>query len=198
MTPLLEHTIREFVGSAQGWTTPERCVEMADLILNNDVNLAVEIGVFGGRTFISQALAMKEKGKGRIYGIDPWKVEPALEGENAANQGWWKMVDFHDVYKRCIEAVWRYGLDEHAITIRACGQHCPQLFDHIDILNVDANHSEVASCRDVQLYVPKVRKGGYVWMDDCDWPSTQRAQEIIKQWCVIEKDCTKYRLYKRC
>src|SRR5690348_13441140 len=104
----------------EGWTTPERGIEMAELIVEMKPKVVVEIGVFGGRSLIAQALAIRDNerrgyGKGMIYGIDPWKVDYALEGENVENQKWWKEnVDLHGIHKGCMDAIWRLELDKHA------------------------------------------------------------------------------------
>ena len=53
----------------------------------------------------------------------------------------------------------------------------------IEMLTIDGNHSELASCRDVRLYLPMVVSGGIVIADDTDWPTTQKAVEMLKAEC---------------
>ncbi len=180
----------------EGWTTPERGIEMAELVLETKPDTIVEIGCFGARSTIAMALALRENGKGKIYTIDPWKKEAALEGENQANQDWWNSVDLHDIHKKAMEAIWRNGLDEYVIPIRAYSHHVYDLFSDINMLLVDGNHSEVASCRDVALYVPKVSSKGYVYFDDSDWPSTQEALGILKTMSELVKNAGSYRIYQ--
>lgn len=200
MTPDLEKQIRDWVKSSEGWTTEDRALEMAQLILDNKPDVVVEIGVFGGRSFIPQALALKENGRGHIYGIDPWTVECAIEGENEANVNWWrKNMDINVIHQYCVNAVWKYGVQERAIIIRAASQYCPQLFPKIDTLLIDGCHSEVASTRDAEHYLPRVKKGGFVWADDCDWATTKRMQTMIEEKCDVLKvgDNGHYKLYKK-
>src|SRR4051794_20341122 len=52
---------------------------MARLIVENDVDTAVEVGVYRGPSFIPLALAMRARGAGRAIGVDPWASEPALQ-----------------------------------------------------------------------------------------------------------------------
>lgn len=188
-------------GVSEGWLTAERGIEMADLIKTMQPETVVEIGVFGGRSLIAQALALKANGHGKIFGIDPWKKEDALEGEIKANQDWWNNnVDLHQIHKGTMEAIWRLGLDDYAVIIRAASQRLPKLFPGgIDILSIDGNHSEAASCRDVELYVPQLNVNGYCWMDDCDWATTKKAQELILKWCreVRTSADGHYKLYWR-
>lgn len=181
----------------EGWLTPERGVELAELVLEHKPETIVEIGVFGGRSLICQALALREIGKGKVYGIDPWKVEAALEGENVDNREWWqKNVDLHGIHKGAMETIWRLGLEEWAIVIRAKSQHVPVLFaGGIDLLNIDGNHSEIASCRDVRNYLPMVAPGGIVAFDDADWPTTKAALTLLDAECDLAKDTGHYRIY---
>ena len=174
-----------------GWTTVERGLEMAQMILDWDFHKSlrcVELGVFGGKSMIPMALALKHKGTGMIYGVDPWMTEPCLEGENEANKEWWSNVDLESIQTGVIKTIWRLGLQSQAIIIRARSQDAWTLFqDGIQFLNIDGCHSEVASCRDAELYVPLVTSGGYIFSDDADWESTQKMQEIILQSCELMK-----------
>lgn len=181
----------------EGWTTPERGIEMAELVLETKPETIVEIGCFGARSTIAMALALRENGKGKIYTIDPWKKEAALEGENQANQQWWNSVDLHWIHKTAMEAIWRNGLDEYVIPIRTYSHLVASLFSSINLAVIDGNHSEVASCRDVQHYFPHVTVGGLVWFDDSDWPSTQKALEMLDSQCELIKNGGSYRIYKK-
>lgn len=185
----------------EGWVTPEQGINMAELIISEKPDVIVEIGVFGGRSLIAQALALRENNKGRIYGIDPWKVDAALEGENQDNQKWWRGVDMHAIHRGCVEAIWRLNLDKYVRIIRSSSQECYVMFKggemRPDILFIDGNHSEIASCRDVQIYMNLVRPGGWIWMDDCNWPSTAAAQKMVLRDCAIRKDYGSYKLFQK-
>jgi len=182
-----------------GWTTVERGIELAELILEHRPKVLVELGVFGARSFVPMALAIRHAGCGTAYGIDPWKVGPCLEGENEANKEWWSNVDLDEIHQKVMDAIWRLGLEQIAIIIRARSQDVPQLFPEIQFLSIDANHSEIASCRDAEAWVPRVTKGGIVAADDCDWPSTQKMQEIILQSCELLKsgDNGHYKIFRK-
>ena len=180
----------------EGWTTPERGIEMAELVLETKPQTIVEIGCFGARSTIAMGLALKEIGSGHLYTIDPWKKEAALEGENDANKEWWGKVDLNWVHTKAMEAIWRNGLDEYVTVIRDCSQNVHNLFSEISLLGVDGNHSEVASCRDVELFLPRVATGGRIWFDDSNWTSTSRALSKLEKYCTLEKDGGAYRIYK--
>ena len=202
MSEASKQILREAIPNMEGWLTPDRAIEMYDLVLEARPLTVVEIGVFAGRSLLAQALALKDNEYGKLYGIDPWKVEAALEGEeDKTNRDWWSCnVDLEQMHRLTMQAIWKYNLDEYAIIIRSASQHVAGLFPlGIGVLLIDGNHSQIASCRDVSLFVPQVVEGGYVWMDDCDWPSTLKAQQLMMKWCREERVSADghYKLYRR-
>lgn len=191
----LSEKIDSFAAKLDGWTTPDRLKMMAQLITTEKPELVVELGVFGGRSFIAQAMALKENGEGLIVGVDPWRKAAAVEGENEANVKWWSTIDIEAIHRQAMAAIWDNQLEQHAVIIRSESQHCFQLFDGIDILNIDANHSEIASCRDVRMYLPRVRRGGHIWLDDCDWATTHKAQLLVEEQCEVIMNQGHWKLY---
>ena len=85
----------------EGWCEKDKALKLYDIIREVKPDLCVEIGVFGGSSFIPQALALKHNNKGTIAGIDPWSNNSAIEEmENFANKNWWGQVDLQGVYDR--------------------------------------------------------------------------------------------------
>ena len=197
-TLLTNQLITEFVKPyvSEGWMESARAIEMADLVRAVQPDTIVEVGVFGGRSLIAQALALKEIGKGKIYGIDSWKKEDALEGEQKANRDWWEHnVDLHSIHRGLMESIWRLGLDDYVVIIRASSHRVPKLFPGgIQILNLDGNHSEAASLRDAKLYVPQLNTNGYVWIDDMDWQDESGHNTTKKAVDYITSECVKVRV----
>ena len=187
MTDTLANAISNLVTTLQGWCSIEKALEMARLILEKHPTNVVEIGVFGGRSLIPQALALRENGKGIIYGIDSWHTVDTLEGNlSDADKTWWRdNVDLNGIHAGCMTAVWAAGVDAHCIIIRAASQHVPKLFPGgIDILHVDGCHSEESSVRDLNLYLPQMKRDGLVWFDDSSWPTTQKALGVLRETYV--------------
>lgn len=209
MNPETEKNVIEWAATSEGWCKGERPLQMAQLVIESKPDVVVEIGVFAGGSLIPQALGLKENGSGRIFGIDPWSRRAALDqifvanpetpaADEAIARQWWAEVNLNAMHQLCMEGIWKYGLDHHAVIIRAESQDCFELFENgIDILYIDGSHSEEASCRDVDLYLPRVNGGGYVWFDDAHWNSTQKALSMIEDECDLVKDYESYRLYRR-
>lgn len=196
MNPQLEAEISGFINASpqpEGWCSLEKAVAMAQLITEQKPHCVVEIGVFGGRSLIPQAMAIRANDRGMIYGIDPWKKSVAIEGENSKeNDEWWLKLDLEGIAIGCMHHVWNNKLDSWATIIRAPSQNCRHLFPSIDILHIDGAHSELASVRDVLNYLPRVKPGGYVWFDDTDWETTKRAVALV------ESECSKVKMVGAC
>jgi len=163
-----------------GWCTPEKALAMAALIAKQMPSVCVEIGVYSGRSLVPQAMVLNALSNGVIYGIDPWKKSHAAEGNcSEADKAWWNSLDLHVIHNYCMDRIWEHALDANCVVIRAASHHCADLFQSIDILHIDGCHSEESSCRDVNLYMPRVRSGGHIWIDDIDWTTTAKAQAMI-------------------
>lgn len=204
----ISDAIHEYLPPLDGWTEPDKACEMAELILEHKPKVVVEIGTFGGRSAIAQAFALRQNNDGgRIYCIDPWRLEYSLEGESSDNRKWWTQnINIDEIHTKCMHAIWQHNLDDWLVVIRAASQHVYQLFPEIDLLLIDGNHSEVASLRDAQLYLPRVSPNGLIWLDDTDWivadegkvlASTKKAVELIETQCALVKDMGKHRLYQK-
>lgn len=167
-----------------GWCTREKSDALVDLVLTAHPRTCVEIGVFGGRSLIAIGMALRALDEGGMaYGIDPWRLEAALEGDvGEENRDWWSnKVDLDDVHRSCMTAIWTAGLEPHVTVIRAASQHVARLFPgkSIDVIHCDGNHSEASSLRDVRTYVPLLKDGGYFLFDDSDWATTQKAVRLL-------------------
>lgn len=180
-------------GFSHGWCTVEKAIALADIIIQNKSKICVELGVYSGRSLVPQAIALRSNRSGIIYGIDPWKKENAAEGNcSDADKAWWESVDLDIIHNYCMAKIWEHGLDKWCCVIRSQSHHCHQLFDNvllkrrdkiIDLIHIDGCHSEEASTRDVDLWLPRVRSGGHVVFDDVDWTTTKKAQEMIQAVC---------------
>lgn len=182
----LKDAIRIAIKDMHGWCSELKALSLADMILRIHPSIIVEIGVFGGRSLIPQAMALREDAKGGIiYGIDPWRTEDALEGNlSPADKEWWGKLNIEHIHACCMKEIWKHQLEPHSIIIRNASQHVPKLFPGgIDILHIDGTHSEEASTRDVNLYLPQLRFGGYLLFDDSDWPTAQKAVAMVAKEC---------------
>jgi len=183
----IEKAIYEYLPHMDGWTQPERACEIAECILSTKAKICVDIGVFAARSTIAMGFAARQLGNSKVYGIDPWTPEAATDNDdNKEGIDWWKeKANLEEIQRQAIRAVWDHHLEPWVIMIRSKSEYVYDLFPEIEFLNIDGGHSEVASCRDVELYLPRVKPGYYVCMDDAAWPSTQKAVKLIEEQCDL-------------
>lgn len=151
-----------------GWSTPEKNIDFASIVLAIKPEVAVEIGVYGGRSLVSIAMAMECVGKGVVHGIDPWTQKDSVEGEAEANVNWWGKLDHESIYRTCVAAVDRFGLGDF-VKIQRKRSDEAEVPDDIGLLIIDGNHSGAAPNGDIERYVPKVKIGGFIYCDDIGW-----------------------------
>lgn len=179
-----DHFINTELLKLEGWCLQDKARVLVSMIQKYKPRIVVEIGVFGGRSLIPMALAMRDLGGGRLcYGIDPWTVEAALEGDiGAEHREWWtKNVKLGEVYQTFMDHVDRLELGDTIRVMRRRGDHVVRLFPKASIpfIHLDSNHSEQVSCRDVTMWVERLAPGGVWVMDDTDWPSMQKAVGMV-------------------
>jgi len=173
----IKSAIATYVPTMQGWTTPARCEEIAECVLKTEAKVCVDIGVFAGRHLLNS----------KVYGIDPWTPEAASDNDdNKEGIDWWKeKANLEEIQRQASRAVWDHHLEQWVILIRSKSEYVYQLFPEIEFLNIDGGHSETASCRDVELYLPRVKPNYFITIDDTAWPSTQRAVKMLDEQCEI-------------
>lgn len=164
--PLLLNTIASIHNDISGWCELEKAEILAALCYTTRPARVVEIGVFGGKSLIPMALAMKAAGAGgEVVGIDPWSNAAATEGYDGANRDWWKSVDLERVYNSFLTLRDRLGVSIRVIRARSDDVEWSA---PIGLLHIDGQHTDQA-VRDVQRYAEHVTPGGYVVVDDIGW-----------------------------
>jgi predicted O-methyltransferase YrrM len=194
--------IEKILPTIHGWCTLEKATKFVELIDREKPDLCVEIGVFGGSSLISQALAIKNNNKGVIYGIDPWENAASLEEMvHQDHKNWWGNLNFEEVYLHCKGHIKKNKLEKHCVLIKDKSENVVDQFENesIDILHIDGNHSETLSYKDATLYLPKVKVGGHIIFDDIWWTeennyvTTRKAIIYLLQFCdkvdLINNDC---------
>ena len=168
-----------------GWCQPEKAIDLYDRVVEEKASVVVELGVFGGKSLVALGLGAKKIGDCKVIGIDPWKHEDALNESEGANRDWWAAQDLEAIYQQARHVINRAMLSGVVQLIRKNSVDSLQdVGSDIDILHIDGNHSEWDSCRDVLNWLPKVKKGGIIYMDDEDWVSTIQAQTFLKEKCA--------------
>jgi hypothetical protein len=188
--------ITDALWNIAGWPNSQREKQLAQLILWEKPDLVVELGVYGGRSLIPQALALQYNRKGVIHGIDAWDADEVKKSA-VPGDDWFPGQDQMDNARFQLECVLKgYGLESYVRLCKAKSTDATTLKD-IDILNIDGGHAEGVALRDVEMWVPRVRNGGWIWFDDTQFPSVKKALRKLGKLAKLESDQGLYRLYQK-
>lgn len=187
----------------EGWCSVEKALNLAGLITRNRIHSVVELGVFGGRSLIPMAMAMRNAGiAGAVWGVDPWSVEAAIEGDNgAANDDWWRhAVPLEEIYEGFLANVLAHKVTRECRWLRCKSDEALGFFadSSIGLLHQDSNHSELVSCREAAMWRRKIAPGGFWVLDDTDWATQARAVAMIAESGFEQlEDHKTYRLFQK-
>lgn len=199
MNPEMKRTIERVVRETMGWCGLEKAEHLALLALDSHPALIVEIGVFGGKSLIPLALAAKQYG-GKVVGIDPWLAGAALEGTNSeANDKWWAALNYEQIFSSFVQALHNFEVADTVRVMRMMDVDAlPEFADNsIGILHVDGNHSPEVSRRYIEQWGSKVKSGGYLIMDDTDWPSQAETVKLIESRYALINSFPSWAVYRK-
>ncbi len=173
----------DFMDQLDGWCTKNKASVLIDLVFLLKPQTVVEIGVWGGKSLIPMACALKLNEKGKIYGIDPWSKAESIKGMEGIHYDWWSAADHEPILKVLQEKIIAFNLQNQIELIRSSSEHAFPI-PNIDILHIDGNHSEQASNLDVNKWVPLVRRGGVIIFDDLSWGTNINAVRWLDENCI--------------
>lgn len=176
-----------YMDHLEGWCSKSKAAILIDLVFMLRPKTVVEIGVWGGKSLIPMAHAIRSFSDGIVYGIDPWDNRESVEGMDGVNYEWWNSIDHKKILSGLQNKIVEFGLQNHVELITTTSLLAPLVPD-IDILHIDGNHSEKASIIDVQKWLPQVRSGGIIIFDDITWRSSQgsneKAVKMLEECCI--------------
>jgi predicted O-methyltransferase YrrM len=197
----LRARIEACIPPLHGWTTVDKGLRLAELVVSQRAGLSVELGVFGGRGTISLAIGHEALGHGYVVAVDPWEKAASLEGANAPeNDEWWAKLDHDAIYQSFLGALADARVEPLCRVMRSRSDVAVDEFEDgsIAVLHQDSNHSEQISSAEVELWTPKLRPGGLWIADDTDWPTTQRAQALLAEKCfALVEDHASWKVFRK-
>lgn len=207
---LIKRIRSEAVTPKGGGCSPRKQRILACLIVTRDLKRSVEIGVFAGDSLFPQAAAMQRTG-GVAIGVDPWSASEAEQKDNLdrilpqLGPGWAERMDWDGVYHDVAERIERYGLAAHCRLMRMPSQRASaEVEGPLDLVHIDGNHDYVRCADDLACWLPKLRAGGLLVLDDTAWETIYPQYMELKarmrlvheepvagdprpEWAVLEK-----------
>jgi hypothetical protein len=114
--------------------------------------VVVEVGCYDGST-TRRYIDVVKKNNGRVIVIDTFLGSPEIDGPHGVGE---HNKDLYEVFKTKFE---KYS-DMLTIMKGVSYEHIPSLPDDCDIIFIDADHRYEPVKQDIELSLPKVKKGG--------------------------------------
>ncbi len=206
-------TFNQSPAALPGWCTTEKAVRMAELVMKERPRLIVELGVFGGRSFLPMALALAEVLKDTpadsppisrlAVGIDPWNNAACIEGmdphdaNDQKNIEYWSKVPLHEVHRKAVAAMDTLNLWPVAAFMQGRAERIACMFadNSIDVIHFDDNHH--MALRSVELWLPKCRPRAVIVFDDTHWAETQAGLVLLATMATLISDHGDHRIYRK-
>lgn len=146
----------------------------------------IEIGVYQGASLLSIADILKNN-KTKVYAIDPWELNSEEIGYQYQNK------EFMTKSRKLFESInqkYKLGIE----IIQDMSQYCSGRFkdNSIDMVFLDGDHTFITVLKELELYWPKVKKGGMIAGDDYTWESVKQAVDKFSKDKMLKLD-----LYKK-
>lgn len=187
----LKNEIIEAMPDIWGWCSTEKINNFFDLVIEAKPKVCVEIGVYAGASFLPVAVALNYLNDGVLVGIDPWDTIESIRyydlDKHKAHIKFWTTINPDQIYFMCQQLIKRFELEKNCVIIRATSKKAALMIGDIDILHIDGNHHEIPFSEDILTYLPKVRAGGYVWINSASWKSIQPINDLLTKSCDIVK-----------
>ena len=161
------HDLKTFILGylKDSWCSQEKITLLMDLVFLERPAICVEIGVFQGASLLPVAATLKYlREDGEVYAIDPWSNQEAIRWmiEENFHKAWWASVDLESVNRSFQHMLEETEVEAFCTIIRKPAEQATDRFKSIDFLHLDGSLGREAALMDVLLYVPKVKKGGYI------------------------------------
>jgi hypothetical protein len=144
-------------------------MEREDLIDEYFVKRGYKVGAEIGSLKGEFSAEILKRWEGELYMVDVWRSLDEEDYPDSSNHG---KHSPYMILSECVDRMAPFG--RRAIMIRAFSDQAYKLFpdESLDFVFIDANHSYDSVKEDINLWYPKVRKGGLVMGHDyldMDW-----------------------------
>lgn len=162
---------------------------LAWLIREFDMKTTLDIGVHRGRSLFPQAFAHHEFTGGAVYGVDPWSAAEAVQEDKpelkAQMDAFIAATDFRAIYQEVASKIRWWSYEKNCTLLRTTSEraigYCRKRGVFFDLIHIDGNHDTEKVMLDVELYVPRLRREGFIILDDISWDSVRPAHDKLAE-----------------
>ncbi len=175
-----------------GWCDLVKANHLMNFIIEYQPKMCVEIGTYGGSTSFPILLALKYLDNGHLFTIDAWENSEAVIGFKPSDKcySFWKTLDFQGIKNVFINQIDELDLNNWCTVLNKTSYDASNDFidNTIDMLYIDGNFSERGITQDLIKYYPKVKNGGYIWINDSHYPTKVSTIKFLSDEAVYLKD----------
>jgi len=170
------------------WCTEEKTSLLMELTLLIKPEVCVEIGAFTGSSVLPVAATLQYLGQGKIFAVDAWSANEAVKDLDPTdpNTQWWSGLKMNDLKLQCQSLITTWKLNRFCSLVHATSQEASSRFDKIDFLHLDGTFSEQGALKDAQLYLPKVKTGGYILFSNIFIEIGHRHPKMAALWELLD------------
>lgn len=174
---------------ANSWCSTKKAEMIMDLIFAIRPEVCVEIGVFNGSSVLPVAATLRHLKEGCIYAIDSWSNEEAVRHmpTNDPNFGWWSQVNMDNAKNKFTTLIKQWNLQSFCSVIHATSEVAVQRIPEIDFLHLDGNFCEEAASKDVELFLPRVKSGGYILLSNLFQVVDNQYTKMSSMWKLFDE-----------
>lgn len=172
------------------WCSIEKAQLLMDLTMVTKPKVCVEIGAFVGSSVLPVAVALQHLNCGKMYAVDAWSNTVACRylDESDPNKAWWSTVDMPTVRGMFDQLMTQWSLDPVCVVLPNSSEEAVRALDEIDFLHIDGDYSAKGSMNDVDMYIPKVKSGGYILFSNL-YTMVNGKQPRLKAFCKLFESC---------
>lgn len=171
------------------WCSAKKAELMMDLIFAIRPEVCVEIGVFSGSSVLPVAATLNYLKTGCIYAIDAWSNSEAVKNMSIhdPSYNWWNHVNMKEIKNRFSILVNQWNLNSCCSVIHATSEAAAKEIPEIDFLHLDGNFCEEGALMDVELFLPKVKPGGYVLFSNLFQVIDNKLTKMSAMWRLFDE-----------
>lgn len=160
--------------------------KMVNLLESGDC--IIEIGPFTGKSTCFMGRGVRESYKTmHIYSVDPWELlDIPISGTGLSIAQ--TRAEAHELFR---ENVKKCGLADIITEFHGFSEDAAKRWNSpspVGMVYVDGNHKYPMVRKDIELWAPKVKVGGYLVFDDYNSPQVRRAVDELVQEGIAHGD----------
>lgn len=174
---------------ANSWCSAKKAEMIMDLVFAIRPQVCVEIGVFNGSSILPVAATLRHINAGCIYAIDAWSNAEAVKHMPASDPNfvWWSHVNMDNAKNKFTSLIKEWNLQSCCSVVHATSELAAQRIPEIDFLHLDGNFCEEEALRDVELFLPRVKAGGYILLSNLFQVVDNEYTKMSSMWRLFDE-----------